>query len=180
MDLSKTIEPKSDQMNAEDFIGKGSKTIKITKVSGNDDAQQPVSINYEGDNGKPFKPCKTCRRILVTVWGPDGKKYIGRSMTLYRDGAVKFGGIEVGGIRISHMSDIDQPVTMALSVSKANKKPFTVQPLVKVKPELTPDYKGWEGAKKAVIDGTYTVEQLREKFVISEVNETLLKTKSDE
>lgn len=129
MDLSKTIEPKSDQLNSEDFIGKGPKTITITKVSGNDDAQQPVSIFYEGDNGKPFKPCKTCRRILVTVWGPDGSKYVGRSITLYRDPSVKFGGIDVGGIRISHMSDIDKPVTMALSVSKANKKPFTVQPL---------------------------------------------------
>jgi len=177
MDLSKTIEPKSDQMNAEDFIGTGSKTIKITKISGNDDAQQPVSIYFEGDNGKPYKPCKTCRRILVSVWGADGKKYIGRSMTLYRDPSVKFGGLEVGGIRISHMSDIESPVTMVLSASKANKKPFTVQPLTvgaKVKPELAPDYKGWDGAKKAVMDGTYTVDQLREKFEISDENEKLL------
>jgi len=177
MDLSKTIEPKSDQMNAEDFIGKGSKTIKVTKVSGNDDSQQPVSINYEGDNGKPYKPCKTCRRILVSVWGADGAKYIGRSMTLYREPGVKFGGIEVGGIRISHMSDIDQPVTMVLSVSKANKKPFIVQPIVKVKPELTPTYKGWEAAKKALADGGYTIEQLRDMFVISDDNEELIRIK---
>lgn len=177
MDLSKTIEPKSDQLNAEDFIGKGSRTIKITKVSGNDDAQQPVSISYEGDGGKPYKPCKTCRRILVTVWGADGAKYVGRSMTLYRDGLVKFGGIEVGGIRISHMSDIDAPVTMALSVSKANRKPFTVQPLnatPKAKPELTPEYKGWDGAKKALKEGNYTIEQLRDMYSISEANEELL------
>jgi len=178
MDLSKTIEPKSDQLNAEDFIGRGSKTITITKVSGNDDAQQPVSIHYEGDGGKPYKPCKTCRRILVSVWGADGGKYTGRSLTLYRDPNVKFGGIDVGGIRISHMSDIDKPVTMALSVSKANKKPFTVQPLVaasKVKPELTPEYKGWEGAKKALAEGNYTIEQLRDMYSISDANEELLR-----
>lgn len=177
MDLSKTIEPKSDQMNADDFIGKGARTITVTKVSGNDDAQQPVSIHYEGDNGKPYKPCKTCRRILVTVWGADGTKFVGKSMTLYRDPAVKFGGIDVGGIRISHMSDIDEPVTMALSVSKANRKPFTVYPFVakpKVKPELTPEYKGWEGAKKSLAEGNYTIEKLREMYVISDFNEDLL------
>ena len=177
MDLSKTIEPKSDQMNAEDFIGKGSKTIIITKVTGNDDGQQPVSIYYEGDGGKPYKPCKTCRRILVSVWGADGGKYAGRSLTLYRDANVKFGGIDVGGIRISHMSDIDAPVTMALSVSKANKKPFTVHPLItspKAKPELTPEYKGWDGAKKALIEGIYTMEQLRGMYNISKANEKLL------
>lgn len=180
MDLSKTIEPKSDQLNSEDFIGKGPITVTITKVSGNNDPQQPISINYDGDNGKPYKPCKTCRRILVSVWGADGSKYVGRSMTLYRDPAVKFGGMDVGGIRISHMSDIDKPVTMALSVSKANKKPFTVQPLTptaKVKPELTPDYKGWAGAKKALDAGTYTIEQLRDMYVISEATEKLLTAK---
>ncbi len=123
-----TIVPKSDQMNADDLLGGQSKTIKITKVSllaG----EQPVSLNYEGDNGKPYKPCKSMRRVLVNVWGGDGNKYIGRSLTLYRDDKVKFGGADVGGIRISHMSDIAEPVTMALTASKAVRKPFTVKPL---------------------------------------------------
>lgn len=176
MDLSKTIEPKSDQLNAEDFIGAGSKTITITKVTGNADSQQPVSIYYDGDNGKPYKPGKTCRRILVMIWGADGEKYVGRSLTLYRDPAVKFSGMDVGGIRISHASHIDSTVSMVLSVSKGQKKPFKVEPLVKVKPELTPDYKGWAGAKKALMENTYTIEQLRDMYVISEDNEKLLRS----
>lgn len=174
MDLSKTIEPKSDQLNAEDFIGKEPRTITITKVSGNADTQQPVSINFEGDNGKPYKPGKTCRRILVLIWGADGAKYVGRQLTLYRDPTVKFSGMDVGGIRISHASHIDSDMSMVLSASKSSKKTYTVKPITKVKPELTPTYKGWEGAKKAVTEGTYTVEQLRDKFVISEENEKLL------
>lgn len=128
VNMSASIEAKSSQLNADDLIGK-TITIVITKVSGTGDAQQPIAIHYDGDNGKPFMPCKTVRRILVHVWGVDGTKYVSRSMTLYRDDKVKFGGIEVGGIRISHMSDIDKPVTLALTASKANKKPFTVQPL---------------------------------------------------
>jgi len=176
MDLSKTIEPKSNQLNFDDFLATESKTIKITDVKGGAEPTQPVAIHYEGDSGKPYLPCKSMRRVLVTLWGVDGKSYIGRTLTLYGDPNVVFGGQKVGGIRISHMSDIDSPRTLALSVSKANKKPFTVQPLTaKAKPELTPEYKGWEGAKKAVMEGTYTVEQLREKFVISDENEKMLK-----
>lgn len=176
MDMRASIVPKSDQLNFDDFLATGSITIKITDVKGSADPQQPVSISYEGDNGKPYKPCKSMRRVLVYVWGADGKKYIGKSLTLYGDSKVVFGGQAVGGIRISHMSDIDSPMTMALSASKASKKPFTVQPLVKVKPELTPTYKGWDGAKKALAEGNYTMDQLRDMYVISEDNEKLLKS----
>ena len=37
--------------------------------------------------------------------------------------------MEVGGIRISRMSDIDSAITLALTMTRANKKPFTVRPL---------------------------------------------------
>jgi hypothetical protein len=133
IDLRKTIIPKSDQLNADDLIGLD-KTIKVSKVLLTTEADQPVALGYEGDNGKPYKPCKSMRRVLVMVWGPDGNAYVGRRLTLYRDDKVLFGGAAVGGIRISHMSGIDQPVTMALTVTRANKKPFTVKPLA---PERT-------------------------------------------
>lgn len=128
-DLSQTVAPKSDQMNADDLIA-GPRTIRITRVSGNEgNPEQPVNIFYEGDMGKPYRPCKSMRRVLIAVWGPDGSTYPGRSMTLYRDPTVAFGGMQVGGIRISHMTDLDKPMTMALTASKANRKPYTVQPL---------------------------------------------------
>lgn len=131
-DLRSTIVPKSDQINSDDLIGR-TMTITITGVTLKVD-EQPVSINFEGDGGKPYKPGKSMRRVLVHAWGPDGNKYIGRSLTLYRDDKVQFGGLAVGGIRISHMTDIAAPLTMALTVTRANKKPFTVKPLVVEKP----------------------------------------------
>lgn len=127
--LRSTIIPKSDQLNYDDLIGGATMTIRVTKVS-KADGDQPISINFEGDNGKPFKPCKSMRRVLISLWGEDGNRFIGRSMTLYGDPTVKFGGGEVGGIRISHMSDIDKPVTMALTATRASRKPYTVHPLV--------------------------------------------------
>lgn len=128
-DLSKTIEARSDQLNADDLIG-GPRTVRITKVSANtSSAEQPIAISYEGDGNKPFFPCKTVRRLLVSVWGANGHEYVGRSMTLYRDPTVKWGGMEVGGIRVSHVSHIDAPITLALTATRGNKKPFTVKPL---------------------------------------------------
>lgn len=127
-DLSKTIAPRSDQLNAEDLLV-GPRTVTITRVDGNDSADQPVSIHFEGDNGRPFKPSKTVRRVLVKVWGPNGNDYIGRRMTLYCDPDVQFGGIKVGGIRISHMSHIDKPVSMMLTKARGKKAEVTIQPL---------------------------------------------------
>lgn len=129
INMAETIKPKSDQLNADDLIS-GSLTITISKMTIGQSAEQPVSVGYVGDNGKPWKPCKGMRRVLVKAWGADGSVYAGRSLTLYRDEKVTFGAQAVGGIRISHMSHITEPFTMALTTSKASRKPFTVKPLV--------------------------------------------------
>jgi hypothetical protein len=49
------------------------------------------------------------RRVLVAMWGAEASAYVGRSLTLFRDPDVKFGGMETGGIRISHATHIDAP-----------------------------------------------------------------------
>lgn len=127
-DLSTTIAPNSQQLNADDLIA-GPRTIRITGVKqGN--AEQPIAIRYEGDDGKPYYPCKSMRRLLVGCWGPKGDAYTGRLLTLYRDPSVKWGGIEIGGIRISHMSDIDSDVTMALTETRGKRSPYRVKRLV--------------------------------------------------
>lgn len=128
IDMSRFIEAKSDQLNADDLIG-APRTITVTRVTGND-GDQPVSIHYQGDGGKPFKPCKTIRRVLMGVWGRYANEYVGKSMTLYRDDRVTFGGLEVGGIRISHMSDIDKEMTVVVMKSKGKKAGMKILPLV--------------------------------------------------
>lgn len=139
-DLSKTIAPKSDQMNSDDLIS-GPITVKVSRVTGTEGDAQPISIHYEGDKGKPYKPCKSMRRVLVMVWGDQGNEYVGRSMTLYRDEKVIFGGIAVGGIRISHMSGLEKDFTMALTTTRASRKPYTVKPLaISEDPRTNPLY----------------------------------------
>jgi hypothetical protein len=126
-DMSAAIKPKSDQMNSDDLIS-GPRTITVSRVMISQ-GEQPVSIFFDGDNGKPYKPCKSMCRVMVHVWGADANNYVGRGMTLYRDPTVKWGGMAIGGIRISHLSHIDNQVVMSLTETKGKWKPFTVKPL---------------------------------------------------
>lgn len=128
MDMSGTIAPKSEQINADDFLS-GPRTVTIRDVKGNDgNAEQPVNVFIDGNN-KPYRPCKQMRRVMVAIWGSDAREYVGRSMTLYRDPEVTWGGMKVGGIRISHMSHMDREVTLALTVTQKQRKPYRVDPL---------------------------------------------------
>jgi hypothetical protein len=137
MNIENTIVPKSDQLNADDLIG-GPRTITITGVKAGS-AEQPVIINYQGDDGHPYKPGKSMRRVLVAMWGPEASAYVGRSLTLFRDPDVKFGGMDTGGIRISHATNIDAPFRIALTVTRGKRAPFTVQPLKITPAEEPPD-----------------------------------------
>lgn len=127
-DMTAIIQPKSDQLNADDLLS-GPRTIKITKVEVNPGVEQPCTVHYEGENGRPFKPCKSMARVMVLVWGADSKQYSGKSMTLYHDPEVKWGGMKVGGIRISHMSDMKSNAPLMLTVTRGKKAPYSVKPL---------------------------------------------------
>jgi len=129
VDLSETIIPKSDQLNADDLIA-GPLDITITDVT-KGSREQPAIIHYQGEAGRPYKPCKSMRRVLVGMWGKDGKAYVGKTLRLFRDDSVKFGGEIVGGIRISHASHIDAAFPILLTTTRAKRTQYTVHPLPK-------------------------------------------------
>ncbi|CDO38948.1 hypothetical protein [Novosphingobium sp. KN65.2] len=162
VDMSRFVEAKSDQLNADDLIGT-TRTITVRRVAGCD-GDQPIAIYYEGDNNKPFKPCKTMRRVLLGVWGRNGNDYVGRSMTLYRDDKVTFGGLEVGGIRISHMSHIEKEVVVVVMKTKGKKAGIKILPL-KTEPKEDPAAK-WSADFIATLNRAPDSEKL-EQFVTS-------------
>lgn len=135
MNLENTIIPKSDQLNADDLIA-GPRTITITDVT-KGSVEQPVIIHYEGEDGRPYKPGKSMRRVLVAMWGPEAKAYSGRRLTLYRDPSVKFGGQEVGGIKISHATGINETFVIALTETRGKRKPHRVEPLIETATKQT-------------------------------------------
>jgi len=140
IDLTETIAPKSNQLNADDLIA-GPRTVVITDVTKASN-EQPIAIRYEGDNNKPYYPCKSMRRVMVQAWGKDGSVYKGRSMTLFRDATVTWAGAEVGGIRISHMSDIKEKLVLSLTLNQKTKRPYVVMPLGTSKPTVAIDIEG--------------------------------------
>lgn len=129
MDLTDTIAPKSDQANADDFVG-GPRTFTITEVRKTGADDQPVAVYLaEFPSDRPFKPSLSMRRVMVAGWGKDASTYVGRRLTLYRDPNVKWGGQAVGGIRISHMSNLKKPLTVVLTETRGKRAPYVVQPL---------------------------------------------------
>jgi len=135
MDISQTTAPKSDQQNFDDYIG-GPKTVTIEKVT-KGSLEQPVDVHLVEFPGRPYKPSKSMRRVLVKAWGVESAAYTGRRMTLYGDPEVTFGRDKCGGIKISHLSHIDKRLTMALTVSRGKRAPFTVEPLTDATPAPT-------------------------------------------
>ena len=68
---------------------------------------------------------KTMNGLGHSAWS----QAIGRRLTIYCDPDITFGKDRVGGIRISHVSHIDKPADILLTVSRGRRTTFTVQPL---------------------------------------------------
>lgn len=128
LDVTKAIEPKSDQLNADDLLT-GPRTIRIRDVKVAPGQEQPVWIYFDGDNNKPWKSSKTGTRTLAAIWGPDASKWIGLSLTIYCDPDVTWGGAKVGGIRVSHMEGLTQARTLMLTKTRGKKGATVIKPL---------------------------------------------------
>lgn len=128
MDMTESIAPKSDQLNAEDLLS-GPRTFTIREVRARESLEQPVDVELVEFPGRPFRPSKTVRRLLVAGWGRESEAYAGRRLTLYRDPTVRFGKDEVGGIRVSHMSHLSKQLKLALTVTRGKRAPYIVDRL---------------------------------------------------
>lgn len=139
MDLTESIAPKSDQLDAVDLVG-GPRTFTITDVSKHN-AEQPFNFHL-AEFPRVWRPGKSMRRVIVQAWGSKAANYVGKRLTLYCDPSVQFGGEAVGGTRISHMSGIDKPLRVPLLVKRGKSAIFTVQPLPDA-PQPAPDARDW-------------------------------------
>ena len=126
--LSDTIIPKSDQLNSEQLLS-GPMTIRVTDVRRGSGDDQPIVVHYEGEGGRPYKPCKSMRKVLIFAWGEDGNEWVGKMATLFNKRDVKWGGVEVGGIRISHLSHIKGDISLSLTATRGKKEAFVIKKL---------------------------------------------------
>ena len=131
MDLTESIQARSDQINADDLVT-GPMTYTIREVIGGK-AESPFDFMLV-ETDRAYRPSKTQRRVIVAGWGPKAEFYGGRRLTLYREPSIKFGGKTVGGIQVSHMSHITERVEVMLQVTRGKREKFVVDPL----PDPTP------------------------------------------
>jgi hypothetical protein len=133
VDLTESIAPRSDQLNSDDLLT-GPVTVTITEVrAGN--PEQPVEVHLAEFPGRPYKPSKSMRRVMVQAWGAEASAYAGRRLVLFRNPEITFGRDKVGGIEISHMSDLPKRLTVSLMVARGKRKPFSVEPLAEPAPK---------------------------------------------
>ena len=126
MDMTESLEARSDQINAVDLSEP--RTYTIEKVTAGK-ATHPFDFHLVESPGKAYRPNLGMRRVIVAGWGPETSAYHGRRLTLFNEPTVIYAGAEIGGIRVSHMSHLDKPLKTSLAISQKKKVPYTVQPL---------------------------------------------------
>jgi hypothetical protein len=137
MDISETLAPTSDQLDAIELIA-GPRTFTIESVSAGS-PEQPVQIKL-AEFPRVWRPSKGMRRVLAAGWGVKATEWTGRRVTLYFDPDVTFGKDRTGGTRISHMSDLPngRPLNVPLLITRGKSAIFVVKPLVN-EPTPAPD-----------------------------------------
>lgn len=131
------VESRTDQINADDLVGR-SETYTIAGVRPGK-ATTKYDIDLVESPGKCWRPPITMQKLLVIAWGNEASEWIGRRVTLYTDPTVSFGKDKVGGIRISHLSHITEPVQANLLVTRGKRKLFTAEPLIEAPPTVPPE-----------------------------------------
>lgn len=124
-----TTEPRSDQWNADDFIG-GPRDFTIAGVKVGS-AEQKYDIELVEGEGRVWRPPLTVLRQLVAGWSDDATTWVGRRVRLYRDPSIRFGRDSVGGIRVSHMSHLpdNKPLSIMLTESRGKRTNHVVEPM---------------------------------------------------
>ncbi len=121
-----TAEPRSDQYNADDLV-QGPREFTIAGVRAGT-AEQKYDVLLEGET-RCWRPPLTVLRLLMAAWGDEAANWTGKRVRLYRDPSIRFGKDLTGGIRVSHLSGIDKPLTVALTATRGKRSAHTVEPL---------------------------------------------------
>lgn len=135
-DITDTLAPNSDQLDAIDLHHSGPRTFTVERVVVNK-SDQPVNVHLV-EFPRVWRPGKNMRRVLADCWGVDSSAWVGGRVTLYADMAVKFGNETPGGTRISHLSGIDSVRKVPIILTRGKTALYPVQPLVEAPAPVAP------------------------------------------
>ena len=129
VDIRAATKPKSDQLNYETFLT-GPQTFTVSKVTPGD-RDHPVFIHMNECPATPYKPSKGMLKCIAQPdgWGDKSSQWVGKSITLYGDPTVIYGGVEVGGIKVAALSDINGDYETLISARRGIRKPHLIKKL---------------------------------------------------
>lgn len=167
--VKQAMQSKSDQLNYVD-VGNGSLIALIESVHVTNSDQQPITINFAGCNGKPYKPNKGMIRVLAGAWGEESDCWVGKTIKITGDPTVKWGGEEVGGLVIGALSHVDKSgYTAYIQKNKRVRVKQTI-PLLVVEPVYYPadQFANDIGAmSEAIKSGSDTVDNIAKQCNLS-------------
>lgn len=139
MDITDALAPNSDQLDAIELVAPRTFTIAAGSRLAMRDGKTVAEVALE-DFPRVWRPSKGMLDVLARCWGADAKQWVGRRVTLYNDPDVMFGKDRVGGVRVSHLSDIDGVQTVNIRASGRGRapKPWKVDPLPDAAPVAAP------------------------------------------
>lgn len=166
LDITKSLEANSDQINAVDLIG-APITVQIAKVTDHKDDKQPYAVVLVGHK-KPWIPCKGMRRLMAKVWGTDAGEWAGRWVRLYNEPTATFGNDPVGGIRVSGLSHIEGsftavvPDSVTIDGKKKKNATYRVDKLTPPAPAVmeVKAFKAWIGDAMKRPENPWTQDQI--------------------
>lgn len=130
VDIRAATKPKSDQLNYETFLT-GPQTFTVSKVTPGD-RDHPVFIHMNECPATPYKPSKGMLKCIAQPdgWGDKSSQWVGKSITLHGDPTVIYGGVEVGGIKVAALSDINGDYETLISARRGVRKPHLIKKIV--------------------------------------------------
>lgn len=123
-----TVETRSDQWNAQDFLG-GPRTFTVEAVKPGTGPNGLYDVVLQGET-RLWRPPKTVIDVMNALWGDEDTDWMGKRVALYNEESVSFGKSEVGGIRVCGASGITEQKKFRVKEKKmGNPKIYTIDPL---------------------------------------------------
>lgn len=130
MDITQALAPASDQIDAVELVEPRTFTIDTGSRLGKRDGKTVAEIRLV-EVDRVWRPSKGMLDVLAACWGTKADQWVGRRVTVYNDPDVMFGKEKVGGVRISHLSNIDAARDIQIRGAGAigRKRSWHVEPL---------------------------------------------------
>lgn len=162
--MSKATEARSDQVNYVDIGHEGLKEIKVTGAHLVEDGKGGFKtvINYEGGEGRPYKPSKGMDRLIQSPhgWGSNSDDWIGKTILLTGNKDVMWAGGAHGGIQIKGLSHIDKGgFSEFIALNRSKRRLYKVNYFEPSTRQPTADDISWSESIKA---GTSKLEDIQD------------------